>query len=124
MRASAGWPSSGGNPRVSRGAAIRTAPSKSALHVTDADTLANSTTLRVSLNQPARMTWRIVDAAGTVARFVRNDEQVPAGTLRFDWDGRDESGALVADGIYRSVVSAQTGLGAYQQERSVFVGAF
>ena len=39
------------------------------------------------------------------------------GTLAFSWDGRDDRGAWVADGTYRSVVSAQTGLGTYSQER-------
>ena len=30
----------------------------------------------------------------------------------------------LSDGVYRSVVTAQTGLGAYSQERAVFVGPF
>lgn len=99
-------------------------PTKTALDVSDGDTLARSTTFNVTLNQPAHVTWQIVDAAGRPVRSVRNDDQVPSGTLRFTWDGRGDDGAWVADGTYRSVVAAQTGLGAYSQERTVYVGAF
>ena len=99
-------------------------PSRVALHARDADTLAGSATFEVMLNQPAYLTWRIVDAAGTLVRTVRTGEHAPQGTLTFTWDGRADEGRWVADGTYRSVVSAQTGLGTYSQERPVFVGAF
>jgi hypothetical protein len=99
-------------------------PSKSALHVSDADSLARSTMFTMALKQPALLTRRIVDAAGSVVRLVRDAEHVPAGTLSFSWDGRDDDEVWVGDGTYRSVVYAQTGLGAYVQQRSVFVGAF
>jgi hypothetical protein len=78
----------------------------------------------VKLNQPARVSWRIVDISGAVVRSVRAGEQVPAGALAFSWDGRTDRGGWAADGVYRSVVAAQTGLGAYSQERAVFVGPF
>lgn len=99
-------------------------PTRAALHASDRDALARSTTFQVALNQPARLTWRIVDLAGRPVRTIRTDEQVPQGTLSFTWDGRDDGGAWVPDGAYRSIVSAQTGLGVYSQERSVLVLAF
>ncbi|MGI8928968.1 MAG: FlgD immunoglobulin-like domain containing protein [Candidatus Limnocylindrales bacterium] len=100
------------------------APTKVQIHVTDTDSLARATTLKVTLNQPARLTWLLVDQAGVTVRTVRSDVQTAAGATSFAWDGRSDAGAWVPDGRYRSVVSAQTGLGTYQQERQVFVGEF
>lgn len=99
-------------------------PTKAAIHVSDADSLARSTTLKVTLNQPARLTWRLVDQAGATVRTVRTDVQTGAGDTSFTWDGKSDTGAWLPDGHYRSVVSAQTGLGTYEQERQVFVGEF
>jgi len=99
-------------------------PTKAAMHVSDADSLARNTTLKVTLNQPARLTWQLVDQAGATVRTVRSDVQTSAGATSFIWDGKSDTGAWVPDGRYRSVVSAQTGLGTYRQERQVFVGAF
>jgi flagellar hook assembly protein FlgD len=99
-------------------------PTKAALNVSDGDALARSTTFAVTLNQPARLTWRIVDMAGGPVRSIRENAPTSSGMLGFTWDGRDDQGRWVADGSYRSVVEAQTGLGAYSQERAVFVGPF
>jgi hypothetical protein len=97
---------------------------KQAVHVSDGDSLARFTSFKVVLNQPALLTWRIVDGAGRVVRSIRDGEHVPPGALAFSWDGRNDHGAWVTDGVYRSVVSAQTGLGEYSAERRVLVGAF
>ncbi len=105
-------------------AAALATPTKAAIHVIDRDSLARSTTLKVTLNQPAWLTWRLLDQTGATARTVRSDVQTAAGVITFIWDGKSDTGAWVPDGRYRSVVSAQTGLGAYTQERQVFVGAF
>lgn len=99
-------------------------PTRAAIHVSDADSLFKSSTFKVTLNQPARLTWRILNAAGDTVRTVRSDAQTPAGVTSFAWNGKSDAGAWVADGRYLSVVSAQTGLGQYSQQRSVFVGAF
>lgn len=99
-------------------------PTKAAIHVSDADSLARNTTLKVTLNQPARLTWLLLDPAGATVRTVRSDVETAAGVTSFIWDGKSDAGTWVPDGHYRSVVSAQTGLGAYSQERQVFVGAF
>ncbi len=99
-------------------------PTRAAIHVSDADSLFKSSTFKVTLNQPARLSWRILNAAGDTVRTVRSDAQTPAGVTSFAWNGKSDAGAWVADGRYVSVVSAQTGLGQYSQQRTVFVGAF
>jgi len=40
------------------------------------------------------------------------------------WDGKSDAGSWVHEGHYRSVVFAQTGIGAYSEEREIYVGAF
>jgi flagellar hook assembly protein FlgD len=105
-------------------AAALAKPTKGAFFAADADKLLKTTTFKVTLNQPATVTWSIVNAAGTTVRTIKSGAQLSAGTIAFTWDGKGSNGAWVPEGRYRSVVSAQTGLGSYAQERSVFVGAF
>jgi hypothetical protein len=79
--------------------------------------------LKVKVNQPAQVSWKIVDNAGaTVRRISAGDAQ--AGTLRFEWDGRDNRGRIVPAGVYSSLVSATTPLGTYRERRQITVGAF
>ena len=99
-------------------------PSAAAFFSRDGDTLAPRSTFNVRLNQPADVAWTVLDAAGRLVRTVRSPAAADAGLLSFSWDGRDDAGAFVPDGIYRSVVSAGTSLGEYSHERTVFVGAF
>jgi flagellar hook assembly protein FlgD len=99
-------------------------PSRTEIHASDADSLARTTTLNATLNQPARLSWWIVDMRGQVVRTLRSDAPTPASTVSFVWDGKDDAGRWVDDGYYRSVVTGQTGLGTYSQQRQVFVGAF
>jgi flagellar hook assembly protein FlgD len=100
------------------------APGSASIYPSDGDNLAENVLFLVRLNQPALLTWRIVDESGQLVRSIREDQQTPAGPQSFRWNGRDDAGVWVADGVYRSVVTAQTGLGTYAQERTVFVGAF
>ena len=99
-------------------------PSSVALFAADADALARRTKLGIALNQPAQVTWRIVDGAGTTVRTARSNSQLAAGTYSFVWDGRPDTGAWVPDGWYASVVQATTSWGTYEQQRRVYVGAF
>ncbi len=99
-------------------------PSRAALLGADRDSLANSSAFTVTLNRQATVTWVVVDGDGNLARSVRSASTVPAGKLKFTWDGRTGDGAWAADGWYRSIVSASTSLGTYSQERQVYVGAF
>jgi hypothetical protein len=105
-------------------AAALAAPTKPSIHVSDGDALLKVTTFKVTLNQPAALTWRIVNSTGDTVRTVKTNSQTAAGITSYTWDGKNDAGAWVADGRYRSVVTAQTGLGSYSQERSVFVGPF
>jgi len=100
------------------------APSKLSIYVADADKTDKNTTLTVKLNQPARVTWGIQDQSGTVVRKIKTDAQMAAGTTTFVWDGKSDAGSWVPEGHYRSVVFAQTGIGAYSEQREIFVGAF
>ncbi len=105
-------------------AAALPAASKAAFFAADADALAKYVSFKVKVNQPARLTWQIVDSSGQTVRTVRDDSSVSAGRITFKWDGRTDGGAHVADGWYRSLVTATTAQGSYVQERSVYVGAF
>jgi hypothetical protein len=105
--------------------AIRLAkPSTAAFFARDADSLNKSAKFTVTLNQTARLTWRIVNTDGEVVRTFKSRVSTAAGTLAFVWNGRTDSGAWAPDGVYRSVVRAETDLGSYTQERSTYVGAF
>ena len=99
-------------------------PTKAQVFSADADALAKTTAFKLRVNQPVRLTWRIVNAAGETVRTYKDDVLTPAGTPSFVWDGKSSTGAHVPDGYYRSVVTAQTGLGSYTTERRVYVGAF
>jgi hypothetical protein len=99
-------------------------PSAPAFFARDADALAKSVTLKITLNKPAQVTWQILDDAGSVVRTARNGASLAAGTVPFVWDGKTDAGSWASDGWYRSVVTATTSLGTYSQERSVFAGAF
>jgi hypothetical protein len=99
-------------------------PSVPAFYAVDGDGLAKSTKFNVTLNQPAQLDWWITDDAGNTVRTVRNNGSLADGPTSFTWDGKADGGAFVADGWYRSIIEATTGLGTYSQERRVYLGAF
>jgi flagellar hook assembly protein FlgD len=105
-------------------AAAVAAPSKVAFFARDNDGLAKTTTLKVTLNQRARLHWTIVNSTGEVVRTVRDGSAVDPSVLSFAWNGRDDAGDWVPDGFYRSVVRVATDLGEYAHERTVYAGAF
>jgi len=105
-------------------AAALPVPSSGSLYSADADKLNKTATFKVNLNQPATLSWTIVNSAGETVRTVKSGAQLAAGITSFAWDGKSAAGTYVPEGRYRSVVTAQTGLGSYTQQRSVFVGAF
>ena len=55
------------------------------------------------LSEPASVTFSIVDAEGNEVRRIVDDRERKAGDTkhRFRWDGRDDDGARVPDGVYR-----------------------
>jgi hypothetical protein len=51
--------------------------------------------------QLSRVSIRIYNVAGELVRTLLDDINIPAGTKTFvDWDGKNDSGELVSDGVY------------------------
>jgi hypothetical protein len=57
--------------------------------------------LSFRLRKPQRIDVEIVDADGDRVRVLATDERLPTGRVEYEWDGRDDSGAVVPDGPYR-----------------------
>lgn len=53
------------------------------------------------LRKRDRLDVEIVDGGGAVVRRLARDEAAPAGPVAFVWNGRDDAGAVVAEGAYR-----------------------
>ena len=83
--------------------------SKSVFFPQDGDTIATTTVLGFTLRSPATVDWTIRNAAGGVVRTIRTDEATDAGPQAFTWNGRNDDGAFVPRGTYRSVVTATDG---------------
>ncbi len=91
--------------------------SRTVFYPQDGDRLAGSTTkLSFRLRSAATVTWTIQSSAGAVVRTIRSGVALGAGTQTFTWNGRNDAGAMVPRGTYRSVVTATDGtLGATQK---------
>jgi|GEM_PF-1326575 len=59
-----------------------------------------STTIRYRLDTPGRVSLRIYNAAGQLVRILLQDAIVAAGAHEARWDGRGDSGQLLATGVY------------------------
>jgi flagellar hook capping protein FlgD len=57
--------------------------------------------LAVRLREPHVIDAAIVNADGDRVRTLATDVRRPRGRVRFTWDGRDDAGAVVPDGLYR-----------------------
>lgn len=57
-------------------------------------------TIAFTLREPGRISLAVVDDDGDTVRELVADRQVD-GRFETTWDGRDESGALVPEGVYR-----------------------
>ena len=90
----------------------------------DGDAMSASTDLKFRLGSPATVSWSVRNAAGDVVRTIHAEEALGAGTHVFTWDGRDDNGATVPRGTYRSVVSATDGALGATQALSVVADAF
>ena len=61
----------------------------------------------LELTQPAdKVTVTITDAEGNVVRTLQLGAQ-DSGTIGFQWDGKDDTGAVVADGTYKYSATAE-----------------
>jgi hypothetical protein len=90
----------------------------------DGDRLSSTATLGFTLAAPATVDWTIRSASGAVVRTVRAAEALEAGPQSFAWNGRDDAGAMVPRGTYRSVVTAGDGSVSVTQSVSVTADAF
>jgi len=62
----------------------------------------DTTRVGFDLSEPASLSFMVVDSEGNeVRRLVRERRLAGDAKHRFTWDGRDDEGELVADGIYR-----------------------
>lgn len=57
--------------------------------------------IRFRLRKPDRLTLALIDGGGRVVRTLADARPVGSGVQRFTWDGRDDAGAVAADGAYR-----------------------
>jgi flagellar basal-body rod modification protein FlgD len=64
----------------------------------------------VELTQPAdSVAVTIADAKGNVVRTLQLGTQTAAGNVNFQWDGKNNAGATVADGSYTFSATAMSG---------------
>ena len=57
--------------------------------------------LALTLRRPDRVDAAIVDGAGEYVRSLTRDAERPRGVATFAWDGRNDAGEAVRDGLYR-----------------------
>ena len=100
------------------------AASKSVFYPQDGDSLGRKVGLSFRLRDAALVGWTIQDGDGAVVRTVKADEALGAGTYAFTWDGRNDQGAFVPRGTYRSVVAATDGTYGSTQHATVLADAF
>ena len=73
------------------------------------DLLKGQSDAAVELTQPAdKLTVTITDAKGNIVRTLQLGSQ-DAGMVNFQWDGKDDTGAAVADGSYKFSAKAVLG---------------
>jgi flagellar hook assembly protein FlgD len=90
----------------------------------DGDALKATSELSVEMTDDATVDWTVVDADDNVVRTFMDDQSVSPGLLAQSWDGRDDAGNYVPNGVYRQVVRATTDVGSYSHETGITVGAF
>jgi flagellar hook assembly protein FlgD len=87
----------------------------------DRDGVVGRTTVSFSLTIAATVSVDVLDSSRAVVRRLATNRSAPAGTTRLVWDGRNGSGALVADGRYTVRVSASSPGQSDSAERGVAV---
>jgi hypothetical protein len=74
--------------------------------------------------QNAIVDWSIETVDGTQVVSFLEDRELSPGSLSWKWDGRDAAGSFVADGRYRSVITAETSAGTVRHSGDVMLSAF
>ncbi len=90
----------------------------------DGDRLLPTATVTVRVARAARLTLRVLDAAGTEIRVPWRDRPFRAGTAAWRWDGRTADGAWAPQGRYVAELTAVGPLGTTVLRRSIAAGAF
>jgi flagellar hook assembly protein FlgD len=75
----------------------------------DGDTLAATSTLSFRLTRGAYTTLRIYDARGNIVRHVWTSRFFYAGTRSWTWNGRDDAGQALPQGVYRALLISSAG---------------
>jgi flagellar hook assembly protein FlgD len=101
-----------------------TASSKTVFFPQDGDNLGRTTAFSFRLRSAATVSWTVRNAGGTVVRTIKAGEALAVGPYAFTWDGRNDAGAMVPRGTYRTVVSATDGTYAAAQAATVVADAF
>ena len=57
--------------------------------------------IRFRLRKPDRVRLEIVDGSGTVVRTLVPGRRLRRGTVTYTWNGRDDQGRFVAQGVYK-----------------------
>jgi len=81
----------------------------------------DTATLNYTLSLPADVTVRIFNSSGTLVRGLITSAPKLAGPNGDVWDGANNSGSLMPNGIYTFTVDASTGSGAAVQKSSTVV---
>ena len=67
-----------------------------------ADGVVNRARVGFVLREPAKVTFSVIDSEGAEVRRLVDARRLPGDEeLFFDWNGRDDDGRLVPDGVYR-----------------------
>jgi len=90
----------------------------------DGDRLAATAAISARVARPARVTLRILDAAGVEVRRPWSGRALPAGTAAWRWDGRTAGGAWAPQGRYVAELTAVGSLGTTILRREIHAGAF
>jgi spore germination protein YaaH/flagellar hook assembly protein FlgD len=86
---------------------VRWAPSS--WYPQDGDALAASSVLSFRLTRTAYTTLRIYDSSGNIVRHVWSGRLQYAGTRIWRWNGRDDLGRSLPQGIYRALLISSAG---------------
>jgi hypothetical protein len=88
-------------------------------HASDGDALAQRSVLRARLTRPATVSWVVKDGAGQVVRTGIDGAEMAAGIVRFRWDGTDDSGQQLPNGVYTGRVRVVRPQGSYGHEVTI-----
>ncbi len=101
---------------------LRWAPG--AFYPQDLDTLAKTARASFRLTRSATTTLVVLDRDGAVVRTAWAARKAKAGTVRWTWDGRATSKAMVAPGGYTLQLTARSAAGTTVLRRAIVVDAF